>query len=170
MELSPVKTESTEPCYPERRASLRRVNGRWIRRVGVAVAASAAMWLFGGGCISPGGDVVDPEFFFCESGSSSQIETMTAPGTAEGQLCGIGEARTSFDVTEERSFQLDLEREFGSADDLAADIVDSEGNAVATATLEYSEVVTLSPGTYEVVVTSASEDHCTFSVTLGNPQ
>lgn len=150
MRLQPVTTETTA-SYPERRASLYRIAGRWIKRVGAVAAVSTAFWLSGCDPFAISGDIAMPEYFVCADTSPDSPPLLDGDGTFSGSFCEGQRSWSGLDVAEQRTIDITLTT---SGDCPAtAWIIDPEGTAVEVIEANEPDVsVELTPGRWLIGV------------------
>jgi len=154
MKLQPVQNV-TETSYPDRKATTFNVLGRWVRRIGSAVAASACIWIVGATTIGCAGmETAGPEFFVCSDDVDISTETMDYPGSYWGSTCSAGGAEGSLEIDERVTLTFNLES--GNPDfslDAVAFIYNASGELMSEVEASGPEVVlTLEPELYDIVV------------------
>lgn len=154
MELKPIE-EGTKVSYPVKKAGLISGMGRWIRRVGVAVAitSSAALWT---GCMTTGGVVgPEPDYFFCDEHQPEPAPDFQYPGTFSRTLCPNQSTWMEMNVENQSTIRLELENASPYSDvSFQASLTDSQGNLLGS--LDVAEPVLevgLTPGLWRVTVT-----------------
>lgn len=157
MKLQPV-TEQRKIIYPESKAKTVNIMGRWIRRVGVAVAitSSAAFWA---GCPTIGGDIAYPEYHYaCEDNDPAPAPDFLFPGTFSRVLCSGQSTWAELTIEDQRSLHFELDdNSYDSYSDIQAVIVDPEGVAAGTLDDANPELdLDLTPGVWRVTVTQLS--------------
>lgn len=158
MQLQPVR-KSREVGYPESKAKAVKVMGRWIRRVGVAVAVSAAsaFWI---GCYGTGGEAPYPDYYYetCDDNHPAPAPDFQFPGTFIRYLCPGQSTHAEVTIEDQQTVRFRLyDNSPYSSSDLGAVLVDPGGGVVAT--LDTSEPLVdlaLTPGTWRVTVTQRS--------------
>jgi len=157
MELRPV-TQETVAEYPTRKAQLARIMGRWVRKVGVAVAlaSSAAFWI---GCPVDGA-MIEPDYYYtCDDNNPEPAEDFAYPGTFSRYLCPGQSTFAELTVEDQITLQLELvDQSYSSYSDLQAIVTDAQG-AVAGAldSSQPSLELDLAPGIWRITVTQRSE-------------
>lgn len=157
MQLQPV-TESREASYPVSKAKAVKVMGRWIRRVGVAVATSTIM-AFWVGCAT-GGEAVDIDYYYenCDDNDPAPEPDFQIPGTFSRYLCPGQSTFAEVTVENQRTIRLNLyDDSYDSGSDVIAVLADPQGAAAASLD-EANNVVelALTPGTWRITVTQRS--------------
>ncbi len=153
MKLQPI-SNTTEAPYPARKANTFRVMGRWVRRIGAAVAAASCLWIVGCQPVTEGGVPTPPSFFVCSDEDYEGAQTLDYPGDFPGGLCHEGGALGSMEIHEPVSLAFVLDNGArGGYLDATASIYDPGGVLVAEVDANEPEVVvTFEPGLYEVSV------------------
>lgn len=157
-----TKTETAK--YPARKSSLFSVNGRWLRRVGVAVAASAAFWLSGCDILTISGDAPMPSYFVCADSSPDAPPQLNIPGSYWGDTCRNSRAWARIDVEDQETVSIGIT---GGGDcGVMADIIDPEGHAIAAIGADGGDVeLDLSPGRWLVSIDhDESCDYASFDL------
>ncbi len=154
MKLAPLsQVAATE--YPARRAATAGP-GRWARRIGVAVVASAALWLNGCLPIALGGDVAGPSFFFCAETSPESTSNLEIPGEYGGVFCADQNAWAEFTVEEQETVSLGLTAD--ATCEAVAFLINPEGIAEEIVEANEDDIpVTLEPGRYLLAINHGGE-------------
>jgi hypothetical protein len=167
MNLAPVAT-ATAPAYPERRAASSPAAGRWLRRLGVALAGSAAFWVAGCWPISDGGVVGPPSYFFeCSETSPESTRGLAVPGSYEGVFCAGQNAWAEVDLEVQQTVTIGLTA--GDECSAVVYVIDPDGTAIEIVEPADGDVpVALEAGRHLLAVNHAGgcEDQ-TFTVNVG---
>jgi len=172
MKLHPME-KAPEATYPNREASTFRVLGRWVRRIGVAVAASSCFWVVGCLPIGVSGEPVDPSYFICEDETDDMVWNLGYPGSYWGSLCDGRGATGTLEIDEQVTLAISLDT--GGLDmhlEATASIYDPDGVLLSEVHAGGPEVVLiLEPGLHSVVVTegATSELH-SFELHIHEPE
>ena len=165
--LQPVRIE-TKPSYPKRKATLVRRGGRWVRRVCATftVAAAASFGMIGchpveiAGAIGPGPD------YFCPDGYDDPVE-VSAPGRFSSTLCEDRAKTGTFEVAEQMTLRFSFDAStLEQPSSITADVVDPSGAIVGTLVPGEPLFVEVSPGTWQLIVSSTFLDEGDFTINI----
>lgn len=159
MELRPKGSESIV-AYPPKKARRLLSKGRWVRRIGVAVAFSS-LAAFGLGCdggVAIAGGMEPPDYFFCDENEPEPVEDFQYPGTFARYLCPGQSTWVELNIEEQVEMRLGLEIGIdGNDSDINAVLVDPDGVTVGMLDRDVRTLDnTFSPGVWRVTVTQRS--------------
>ena len=167
MKLQPV-ARTSDAAYPERKATLVRSAGRWIRRVGAVACATTAIWTAGCWGITEGGVAPYPNYFYCEYDDESSVDQLSMSGAFAGQLCSGVSATGALTVLEPATLRFSIASSdwVDGGNDATVDIVSPDGSVVATASPGIPAEVAVGAGEWQVIVVPANGDDRTFTLTI----
>jgi len=166
MELQPV-ARTSDAAYPERKASLVRIAGRWVRRVGAVACAATAFWTVGCWGITEGGAAPGPEYFYCYP-DQSEMGQLSMSGSFDGQLCSGDSVSGSLTVMEPATLRFSIASSnwIDGGNDATVDIVSPEGSVVGSASPGLPAEVSVSAGEWQVIVVPANLADRSFTLTI----